>query len=208
MWSLRDLPCRSAFLNFDVNLGVVEIAKVGSGADELGPAGNQKLQVEESLPHTIVVASDDAGDAETFVVQSFDDLGSAKSSWVVDGDAVVVGIKSFDKVFVELLVEELRFWRVDIQACDDRDDTLAVVHPHETGRGELGVLAGEGGGEFALVMVVAVGGVVVDSTNINDNGACCEGFGVARADQRGIGVFGEQAEEVDLAERVRDMSRC
>lgn len=44
------------------------------------------------------------------------------------------------------------------------------------------MFAGEGGGEFTLVVVVAEGAVVVHSADIDDDGARCECGGVAGAD--------------------------
>lgn len=157
----------------------------------------KSVQRRFDIPHTMVVASNNTRNAETLVVQSLEDLGGTESSWVVDGNTIVVGVESLDKVFIQLLVEEFGLGRLDIQASDNRHNTLAVVHPDETSGGELGVLSRESGGEFTLVVIIAEGGVVVNTTDIHDNGAGCEGFRVASADQRGGGVLGEETEEED-----------
>ena len=59
------------------------------------------------------------------------------------------------------------------------------------------MFVGESGGEFALVVVVAEEGVVVDAADIDDDGAGCEEGGVAGADEGGVVVVGEEAEEED-----------
>lgn len=71
------------------------------------------------------------------------------------------------------------------------------MHPDKTGRRELGVFAGESCAEFTLVVIVAECVVVVNSTNINDDGACREGFGVAGTDERGGSIFWEESQEED-----------
>lgn len=69
------------------------------------------------------------------------------------------------------------------------------------------MLAGEGGGKFALVVIVAKGIVIVDSTNINDNRASRKDLGVTSPDQRGVGVFRKETEEIYLVRWISDTSR-
>jgi len=71
------------------------------------------------------------------------------------------------------------------------------VHVDETGRRELGGVTRESGGELALVVVVALGLVIVDTTDIDDSVAGSELFGVAGTDESAVGVGGQQAQQVD-----------
>jgi hypothetical protein len=50
---------------------------------------------------------------------------------------------------------------------------------------------GEGGGELALVVIVALGLVIVDTADIDDGVAGSELFGVAGADESAVGVGGQ-----------------
>jgi hypothetical protein len=145
----------------------------------------------------VVEAVDDAGHAEALVGEALLDASVAESGGVVDGDAVVVGVESLDEVGVELVVEEVVVGLGSGQAGDGFNDLLAVVHPDEAGAAQLGRAAGEDGVELALVVVVALCIVVVDAADVADDVAGLEGVGVTGADERAVGVLGEETEEVD-----------
>ena len=78
-----------------------------------------------------------------------------------------------------------------------RDDGFAKMQVDETGGGELGCVGGEGAGEGALVVVVAVGGRGVLAADVDDGVAGGEKGGVTRAEQRRGLVGGKETEEVD-----------
>ena len=165
------------------------------GADALG--GERVLGYSDGRGMRIVQAVDNRGDAEATVGELLLNAGLAESIGVVGSDTVVVGVKSLDEVVVELLVEELGIGRVLGETSAGADDILAVVHVNKTGRRELGAVLGEGGGELALVVIVALGRIIVDTTNIDDGVAGSELFGVAGTDESAVGVLGEEAQQVD-----------
>jgi hypothetical protein len=130
----------------------------------------------------VVVSPDYTRNAESFVVVLLLNTGRAQSGGVVGGDTVIIGIESFDKIFVELLVEQLVVGAVNVEVRDCRDDALAVMKPDKTSGRELGMLAGKGDVELALVVIVPLGGIVVYASNIDDNGAGLEELWVSGAD--------------------------
>lgn len=71
------------------------------------------------------------------------------------------------------------------------------MHVDKTSRRELGRVARESSGELALVVIVALGLVIVDTTDIDDSVAGSELFGVAGADESAVGVGGQKAQQVD-----------
>ena len=150
------------------------------GGDALGAEG--VLGYGEGRGVRVVEAVDNGGNAEAAVGELLVDASLAESIGVVGGHTVVVGIEGLDKVIVQLLVEQLSIGRVLGETSAGADDVLGVVHVDETGRRELGGVAGEGGGELALVVIVALGLVIVDTTDIDDGVAGSELFGVAGTD--------------------------
>lgn len=78
-----------------------------------------------------------------------------------------------------------------------RDDRAAKVHVHQAGRRELGVVAGEGGRESPLVMVVAVVGRVIFAADVNDGMASGQLGRIPSADESRGGVGWELTEEID-----------
>ena len=145
-----------------------------------------------------VVAVDDARDAEATVLEALLVASLLEGGVVVGRDAVVVGVKGLDYVVVQLLVENLGILAVEGEASLLRDDLLAKVLVDQAGGRELGrAAAGEELVELALVVVVAVLGVVVNAADVDDGVAGLEEGGVAGADQRAGGIAGEGAEQVD-----------
>jgi hypothetical protein len=71
------------------------------------------------------------------------------------------------------------------------------VHPDEAGAAQLGCAAREDGVELALVVVVALRIVVVDTANIADNVAGLEDISITSADEGAVAVLGEETEQVD-----------
>lgn len=146
---------------------------------------------------SVVEAVDDAGHAEALLGETLLNASAAEGSRVVDGDAVVIGVKGLDEVGVELVVEEVVVGVGGRQTGDSLNDLLAIVHPDEAGAAQLGCAAGEDGIELALVVIVALCIVVVDAANVADNVAGLEDFGVTGADEGAVGVLGEETEQVD-----------
>nr|POE52102.1 4-hydroxybenzoate polyprenyltransferase, mitochondrial [Quercus suber] len=187
--------------------GVIELqqellADEGAGLEEAGVflAGGGSLAAcggGVRRGRHVVVAAHDAGDAEAFVREPLVDTCCAEGRGVVDGDAVVVAVKGFDEVFVQLLVEELHVGARLVDAGHGVDDVFAIVHPDQTRAGELGGFGGERGVELALVVVVAQDVVVVHPADIDDDGAGVQQLGVSGPDERGLLVVGEEAEEED-----------
>jgi len=139
----------------------------------------------------VVEAVDNGGNAEATVGELLVNASLAEGIGVVGGHTVVVGIEGLDEVVVKLLVEQLGIGRILGETGASADDVLGVVHVDETGRREFGGVVGEGGGELALVVIVALGGVIVDTTDIDDGVAGSELFGVASADEGAVGVGGQ-----------------
>ncbi|KAH0389227.1 metal-dependent protein hydrolase, partial [Aureobasidium melanogenum] len=149
------------------------------GADTLGAEG--VLGYSDGSGVRVVETVDDGSDAEAAVGELLLNASLAESSGVVGGDTVVVGIKGLDKVITGA----------------GADDILAVVHVDQTGGRELGGVVGEGGGELALVVVVALGLIIVDATNVDDGVAGSELFGIAGTDEGAVRVCWKQAQQVD-----------
>jgi hypothetical protein len=165
------------------------------GADALGAEG--VLSDGDGSRVRVVEAVDNRGNAEATVIELLVNASLAESIRVVGGNTVVVGIESLDKVIVQLLVEQLGVGRVLGETGAGADDVLGVVHVDETGRRELGGVTREGSGELALVVIVALGRVIVNTTDIDDGVAGSELFGVTGTDQSAVGVGGQQAQQVD-----------
>jgi hypothetical protein len=165
------------------------------GADALG--AERVLGDGDGRGVRVVEAVDDRGNAEATVGELLVDASLAESIGVVGRDTVVVGIESLDEIIVQLLVEQLSVGRVLGETGAGADDVLGVVHVDETGRRELGGVVGESGGELALVVIVALGLIIVDTADIDDGVAGSELFGVAGADESAVGVGGQQAQQVD-----------
>ena len=116
---------------------------------------------------------------------------------VVGGDAVVVRVDGLDEVVVELLEQGLGFGRVLGQAGARGDYRVPEVQVDQARGGQLCVARGEAGAEGPLVVVVAVRAGIVFSAYVDHGVAGRQEGGVARAEERRVGVGGEQAEEVD-----------
>lgn len=72
---------------------------VVSSSPKLLPKGRE-FRILLRVRQTVVVASNNARNAETLVVQPLDNLGSTESSWIIDGDSVIVGVESLDEVLI------------------------------------------------------------------------------------------------------------
>lgn len=145
----------------------------------------------------VVHVADHGGEGDAAILEALLNTGSGDGGLVVSRDSVVVCVNGLDEIGVELLVEEIDVGVFNGKGELLRDDRLAEVHVDETGGGKLGLALGEGGCEGTLVMIIAVDGGVVHTTDIHDSVAFLELGGVASTDEGGGGVGGEQAEEVD-----------
>lgn len=116
---------------------------------------------------------------------------------IVDGDAVVVGVEGFDEVFVELRPQDGDVGAAFGEARVEAYDWFAEVEVDESCGGEFGGARGEGGGEGALVVIVAMGGGGVFAADVDDGVAGGEEGGVAGTEEARGGVGWEEAEKVD-----------
>lgn len=111
-----------------------------------------------------IKAADERRKRDGFVVEGGRDVGGVR------GDAVVIGVKGFDKVGVDLCVEEVGGRRVRGERETVGDDVARKVLVDQPRGGELGVVGGgEGFGESALV-VVKMFGAVIFALNLEEGG--------------------------------------
>jgi len=148
------------------------------------------------LAGSVIEPADHARDAEAAVLELLGEPRGFQILWRNDIHTVVVGVECLDEVGVDLLVEQIEIG-TRLQSGDLGDDGFAEVHVDEAGGRELGVVAGEDGRELALVVVVALLLVAVDSAHVDDGVARLEDVGVARADEGRVFVGGEQTEHGD-----------
>jgi hypothetical protein len=145
---------------------------------------------------TVVVAIDDAGNAEPTIFELLGDVGGGKILWGNDIDTVVVCIEGFDEVGVDLLEQDVEIWS-SRKPRHGGDDVFAKVHVDKASRGQLGVVSRKDGGELALVMVVPLAGIVVLGADIDDRVAGGQDIGIAGAHERRGGVGRQETEHGD-----------
>lgn len=143
----------------------------------------------------VVVAVDNTGDAESTILELLLQPRLLKVLGRKGIDAVVVCVKGLNEVRVQLLEQNVPV--VALQPSYGGDDVLAKVQVDEPRRGELGAVAGEGGVEAALVVVVALGAVIVLAADIDDGVALGQHGGVAGADELGVEVGGQETQHGD-----------
>ncbi|KZL86489.1 hypothetical protein CI238_02633 [Colletotrichum incanum] len=201
---LHDSAGRQPRLSIVVEIGIKLLANATARLNEalvfelLGLDGVRRNRV---IP-VGVQATDDGAESEGALAEALLKAGGGDGLGVIDGNAVVVGIQGLDEALVQLVVQQLNFCAVLgdglLRSLAELlgDDGLAKVHEDEAGTRQLGVLAREGGGEAALVMVVALLAVVVLTANIDNGVAGLEQLGIASADQLGVVVGGQLAQHV------------
>lgn len=145
-----------------------------------------------------VQAADDGAQREAALAVALLEPRGGDAGRVVDADAVVVGVEGLDEALVQLVVQQVDLGGVLGHAGAELlgDDGPAEVLEDEARAGELGAAAGEGGGEAALVVVVAVALGVVLAADVDDGVTGCEEVWVARADERRVVVGWEHAQHV------------
>ena len=105
---------------------------------------------------SMVISVHDRGKTESTILKSLCDAGFEDWLAVVGGDAIVIGVKGFNKVVVDFLVEEFSILAVCCKTSLKGNDVFAEVLVDESGRGELGLVGGvEGLLEATLVVIVA-----------------------------------------------------
>jgi hypothetical protein len=105
---------------------------------------------------TPVVSVHNGSETEPPVFEALGDAVFENGLTVIRGDAIVVGIKRFDKVVVEFLVEEFSVLAICCKTCLESNYVFAKVFVDETGGREFRVVGGiKRLLETTLVMVVS-----------------------------------------------------
>lgn len=167
----------------------------GGEAGVLGGLGLGRVAGDRVVP-VGVEAADDGAQGEGALAEALLQAGGRDARRVVGRDAVVVGVEGLDEGLVDLVPQQADLVAVLGLLELLGDDGAAKVQVHQAGARQLGGPAGEGRGEGALVVVVAVGGGVVLAADVDDRVALAQQGGVARPHQRRAAVRRQQAQHV------------